>query len=235
MHPIQLEVPYMEERNRLTVFFRLLLAIPWLIWLSIYGLIAYVAAIGAWFALLFTKRYPEGLYKFIGGYVRTSAQVTGWTMLLVDDFPPFVADDEYDLEVSIAGPQVDYRRPQTFFKMILAFPQQLLLYGLSYAMMAASFVTWGRVLFTGKQSATMHDALVATLVYSVRAGGFLLLLTEVHPRLLDLQRTEYPAGTPSLPGPGQLPAPEGPALGASGALPGQGLAPGADDQQQPGG
>ena len=71
-------------------------------------------------------------------------------------------------------------------------------------------MAWWRILFTGKQSATMHDALRMSLAYTTRAGAFLLLLTEVHPRILDLPPQPYPADAPSLPGPQQLPMNESP-------------------------
>lgn len=211
MNPIRFEADYAEPRNRLTVFFRLIVAIPWYIWLSLYGVVAFLAALVAWFALLFTKRYPSGLYDFVAGYVKLSAQIGGWVLLITDEWPPFMPDrDDYPIRVEVAPQQVEYRRAQTFFKYLLAFPQQLILFGLSYLYMGAAFVTWWRVLFTGKQSATMHDALRMSLAYTTRAGAFLLLLTEIHPRLLDLPPQNYPADAPSLPGPPQLPVSEAP-------------------------
>ena len=71
-------------------------------------------------------------------------------------------------------------------------------------------MTWFRRPATGKQSATMHDALRLSLAYSTRAGAFLLMLTEIHPRLLDLPPQAYPADAPALPGPQQLPVTEAP-------------------------
>jgi Domain of unknown function (DUF4389) len=206
MNPIRFDADYAVDRNRLTVFFRWIVAIPWFIWIAIYGIVAFLAAVGAWFALMFTKRYPQSLYDFIAGYVEVSTQVGGWAMLLTDEWPPFTPEDRaYPIRVEVAPQQVEYRRAQTFFKYLLAFPQQLILYGLGYLWMAASFVSWWRILFTGKQSATMHDAMRMSLAYSTRAGAFLLLLTEIHPRLLDLPPQSYPADAPSLPGPTQLP------------------------------
>jgi Domain of unknown function (DUF4389) len=211
MNPIRFDADYSEERDRLTVFFRLIVAIPWMIWLGLYGIVAFVAAIAAWFALLFTKRYPEGLYDFVAGYVKLAAQVGGWVMLMTDEWPPFMPDrDDYPIRVEVAPQQVEYRRPQTFFKYLLAFPQQLIIQGLSYVLYAAAFVTWWRVLFTGKQSATMHDALRMSIAYTTRAGAFLLLLTETHPRILDLPPQSYPADAPSLPQPEALPINEAP-------------------------
>jgi len=74
-------------------------------------------------------------------------------------------------------------------------------YGLSLVTQGAAFITWWRVVFTGRQSATMHDALKVGLAYQVRSLGFLLLLTETHPRLLDLPDQSYPADAPALPAP----------------------------------
>jgi hypothetical protein len=211
MNPIRFEADYAEARDRLTVFFRLIVAIPWYLWLSLYGIVAMLAAIGAWFAMMFTKRYPQGLYDFVAGYVKLSAQITGFTLLVTDEWPPFMPDrDDYPVRVEVAPQQVEYRRAQTFFKYFLSFPQQVILFGLSYVFMGAAFITWWRILFTGKQSATMQDALRLSLAYSTRAGAFLLLLTEVHPRLLDLPAQSYPADAPALPGPEQLPVSEAP-------------------------
>lgn len=211
MNPIRFEADYAEPRNRLTVFFRLIVAIPWYVWLSLYGIVAFLAAIGAWFAMLFTKRYPQGLYDFVAGYVKLSAQIGGFALLITDEWPPFVPDrDDYPIRVEVAPQQVEYRRAQTFFKYLLSFPQQLIIAGLGYVYMGAAFVTWWRVLFTGKQSATMHDALRMSLAYTTRAGAFLLLLTEIHPRILDLPPQSYPVGAPALPGPAQLPVSEAP-------------------------
>jgi hypothetical protein len=170
-----------------------------------------LAAIGAWFALLFTKRYPQGLCDFVAGYIKLNAQINGFMYLVTDEWPPFMPDrDDYPIRVEVAPQQVEYRRAQTFFKSLLYLPQWLILLGLGGVYMAAAFVSWWRVLFTGRQSATMHDALRLSLAYSTRSGAFLLLLTEVHPRLLDLPPQAYPADAPALPGPPQLPVSEAP-------------------------
>jgi hypothetical protein len=212
MHPVHFDADYEIERNRLTTFFRLIIAIPWIIWLYIYGIVALVAAFFAWFALLFTKRYPESLYKFVAGYIELSGKVAGFTVLATDELPPFMptGEDDYPVHITVAPRQAEYRRSRTFFKLLLVFPQQVLAYGLAFIIQGAAMITWFRVLVTGKQSATMHDAIRVSLAYVVRSHAFLLMLTETHPRLLDLPPQEIPAGAPSLPGPEQ--APEGGSL-----------------------
>ena len=64
-YPVTFEADYVERRSRLTTFFRLLLVIPHLIVLYLWGIVAGIAVVIAWFALLFTARYPRGLYMFV--------------------------------------------------------------------------------------------------------------------------------------------------------------------------
>jgi hypothetical protein len=84
--------PELENRNRLTVAFRLILVIPQLIVLSILGLVAFLAWVIAFFAVLFTGRWPEGLRTFVVGVMRWSTRVTAYLYLLTDEYPPFSLD-----------------------------------------------------------------------------------------------------------------------------------------------
>jgi len=203
MHPVHFDADYEIERNRLTAFFRLLLAIPWIIVIYIWTILAYVGAIISWFAMLFTGRHPVGIYDFLAKYIRFAGRSTAWMLLMTDDWPSFSggADDSYPILVDVDPRQESYSRAKTFFKLVLYFPQMLIGYGVGILLQAGAFISWWRILFTGKQSATMHDALRAGLAYHLRSMSFLLLLTETHPRLLDLPAQEYPPGTPALPQP----------------------------------
>src|SRR6478609_4234053 len=91
---VTFKADYVEKRSRLTTFFRLLLAIPHIIFLYFYGLAAGVLVIVAWFALLFTGRYPQGMYDFVSGSLRYSTRVYGYLWLLTDEYPPFSGSAE---------------------------------------------------------------------------------------------------------------------------------------------
>jgi hypothetical protein len=202
MNPISFESDYDIERSRLTTFFRWIIVIPWAIWASIYGIGALVVVIIAWFAMLFTGRYPEGMYSFVASYVRLSTRVYAYAFLFTDELPSFGGgpEPEYPVKVDVAPPQEHYHRAKTFFKYVLYFPQALIAgYGLAYVTLWAAFISWFRILFTGKQSITMHEALVGSTAYVVRSNGFLLLLTEAHPRMLEVQRYDPPPDAPGLP------------------------------------
>ena len=89
-YPVEAEFPViLEERNRWTVGFRFILIIPQIIVL-LFVLIAWgITAIIGWFAVLFSGRYPDGLWKFGEGVMRWLLRVESYWLLLHDDYPPF--------------------------------------------------------------------------------------------------------------------------------------------------
>jgi hypothetical protein len=77
------------QRDRLTVGLRILLAIPHFIVLFFVVLAWCFTTIAAWFTILFTGAYPQGLYEFGVGALRWLLRVQAYLLLLVDDYPPF--------------------------------------------------------------------------------------------------------------------------------------------------
>jgi hypothetical protein len=78
-----------EGRNRLTIFFRLILAIPHVIALFFVFIAAFFVYLIAWFAVLFTGRWPAGLRSFAIGLQRWSTRLNAYMFLLTDEYPPF--------------------------------------------------------------------------------------------------------------------------------------------------
>ena len=76
-YPVEFSVDYSVSRSRLTTFFRLILAIPLLIWGYVYGIAGDGRGDHAWFAIVITGRYPQGLYEFEAGWVRFLARADG--------------------------------------------------------------------------------------------------------------------------------------------------------------
>src|SRR5262249_9044112 len=88
-YPLRLEVEPAEEHSRLTVAFRLFLAIPHYIILFFLGAAQAIVTVIAWFAILFTGRYPAELFTSSVGFSRWSARVSAYMLLFVDEYPPF--------------------------------------------------------------------------------------------------------------------------------------------------
>jgi hypothetical protein len=84
--------PQLEGRNRVTTFFRLILAIPHLLAIAVLGIGMFVCFVLAFFAVLFTGRWPAGLQEFVLKVMRWVLRFQAYLMLLTDEYPPFSLD-----------------------------------------------------------------------------------------------------------------------------------------------
>ncbi len=88
-YPITVGMAYPEKLSRLSTFFRIILVIPQLVVLYFVQIVAGILLFVSWFAILFTGKYPKGLFDFVSGYLRWSTRVSGYPSLLTDKYPPF--------------------------------------------------------------------------------------------------------------------------------------------------
>lgn len=89
-YPVRLSVQgQIEGRNRLTVFFRLLMAIPHYLILGVLNYVIGVVVFIAWLMALFTGSVAPGLHTFIAGYLRWTMRAQGYVLLVTDEYPPF--------------------------------------------------------------------------------------------------------------------------------------------------
>ncbi|MDG2149496.1 MAG: DUF4389 domain-containing protein [Planctomycetota bacterium] len=88
---LDLDYPDVErDLHRFLPLVKWILAIPHYIVLCLLGVLALLSVILAWFAILFTGRYPKGLFDFVVGWARWSLRVQAYAFLLVTDrYPPF--------------------------------------------------------------------------------------------------------------------------------------------------
>jgi len=90
---VHLEYPYPDaarDLNRWLPLVKWLLAIPHYIVLFFLDIAALVVVVAAWFAILFTARYPRGMYDFVEGVIRWNVRVAGYALVLItDQYPPF--------------------------------------------------------------------------------------------------------------------------------------------------
>jgi Domain of unknown function (DUF4389) len=200
-HPVRLNADDELERSRLTVFFRLLLAIPHLIWLELWGIVVFFAAIGAWFAALFTRRVPDGLHGFISRYVRYYTHVGAYILLTANPFPGFVGEQgSYPVDLEIDPPQ-EQNRWKTGFRIILVIPALIVAGGIGGTLLIAALLGWFASLFTARMPRNLRQAQLFALRYSGQTYAYFLLLTD-----------RYPFASPAPPARVSEPAPPAPAV-----------------------
>jgi uncharacterized membrane protein len=89
-YPLRLEGHLDPSLGRWLWLVKWLLAIPHFIVLFFLSIAAFFAVVGAWFAILFTGRYPRGLFDFVLGVLRWWNRVIAYAFALVtDEYPPF--------------------------------------------------------------------------------------------------------------------------------------------------
>jgi hypothetical protein len=89
-YPSMFEVPWPDgPRNRLSIGLRIFYVIPHVIALLFLNIAWVVTSIVAWFAILFTGKYPSGLYGFAVGVFRWDLRVEAYLLLMRDEYPPF--------------------------------------------------------------------------------------------------------------------------------------------------
>jgi Domain of unknown function (DUF4389) len=168
-------------QSRLTVAFRIFLAIPQLIVLWLLGVAAGVITIIGWFGALFTGRLPVFAADFLTGYLRWLSRVYAYNYLLTDVYPPFTLDDA-DYPVRLAVTPGRLNRLAVLFRFFLLIPCWIVQAVVSYgALTIFMFVTWLIVLVTGQMPDAIHQGLAAVLRYQVRTLGFAMMLTSAYP------------------------------------------------------
>jgi hypothetical protein len=154
---------------------------------SVYALAAFIVAFLVWFAIVFTGRHPEGLYNFNAGVLRFLGRANAFFYLQTDKWPSFGFEDDasYPIRVEVDPPLPKYNRWKTGFRLILGFPVYFMLYIIPGLTTTAAVVAWFHIVFMGRTSGGIHNALTVGLVYQLRATAYFLLMTETIPPVSD--------------------------------------------------
>jgi len=182
-HPIRLGVTDDLQRTRLTVFFRLLLAIPQFVWQALLAIVAILAVIASWFATLFKGRSPDGLHSFLAGYLRYATHVSAYMFLLADPYPGFYLinlKQDYPIDVEIDSPE-QQNRWTVAFRIILAIPALLVTQILRNLSGILAFFSWWIAMFTGRVPEGIRNFGAFALRYETQTYGYLALLTPRYP------------------------------------------------------
>ena len=92
-YPVRLQIDVSERGNRLTTLFRLLLAIPHIIALTVLSLVMQIVVMVLWFVIIITGRRPGALARFLAYYLQWSTRYNAYSLLLTDEYPPFNGDE----------------------------------------------------------------------------------------------------------------------------------------------
>ena len=184
--PVQLELDAPLQVARWRVIGNPVMAIPHVIVLYVFGICLSVVTFIAWFAILFTGRYPPGLFDFATGVVRYQWRVGSFYLFMRQPYPAFglpsgPAEPGGDpATLSVARPD-KLSRGLIFVKWLLVIPVYLVLIVLAIGAYFALIVAFFAVLFTGKWPEGLRRYVVGVMRLGFRMNVYLYLMTDVYP------------------------------------------------------
>jgi hypothetical protein len=184
-YAVGLEISYPSEMSRWLPLIKWLLVVPHFFALCFVGIGAFFVAVYAFFAVLFTGRWPRGAFDYLVGTARWVYRVVAYFHLMTDAYPPFsLADDpEYPVRLNVAYPeQIANWRP--LVQWLLAIPYLVIagvLYWLTGVLTIIAFFT---VLFTKQIPRGVFELMVPGLRWHARGNAYAYFMTARYPPLV---------------------------------------------------
>ena len=198
-NPIRFSVDYPDrDLNRLTTFFRLLVAIPILIvlgsvgggawqWSYEQGTAAAVGAGGLLFfgpllMIVFRRKYPQWWFDFNLELARFTTRVSSYLALMSDRYPSTDEAQSVHLDLDYPNVKQDLNRWLPLVKWLFAIPHYVVLLFLGVAAGLAVIFAWFAILFTGRYPCRIFDFVEGVLRWGLRVQAYaLLLVTDRYP------------------------------------------------------
>jgi len=192
--------PAYADRNRLTTFFRLLLAIPHIILVGgvgsafgarsdnrsasgeggLLGAVAVFLAIVSWFTLVIAGTHIIGIRQFTAFYLRWRVRALSYLMLFEDPYPPF-GDAPYPASIEILEPLGPRDRLSIALRLIYVIPHIIVLLFVILAWGFTTIAAWFVILFTGTYPKALYDFGVGAMRWRLRVEAYMLLMVDDYP------------------------------------------------------
>ncbi len=193
-YPVRFSIDYPESSRRLTAFFRLVLAIPILILLSLVsgaaptgdtteyqGMTLLVAGGLLWLPpmlmILFRRKYPRWWFDWNLELLRFVTRVEAYLMLLRDDYPS--TDERQGVHIDVPYPDVEgeLNRFLPLVKWILAIPHYIVLAIIGSLAFLVTIIAWFAILIVGRYPRELFLFVEGTLRWGMRVTAYAFLLT----------------------------------------------------------
>jgi hypothetical protein len=201
-YPARLQVDYPTRSNRVTALFRVVLAIPIAIVYCVLtagvtqtvvdqsgrtvsttsGGITSGLFVATLLMVLFRQRYPRWWFDFALELARFGARVGAYVVLLTEQYPSTVEEQNVHLEIDYPDVQRDLNRWLPLVKWLLAIPHYVVLIVLSVGAFFAVVIAWFAILVTGSYPRGLFDYVVGVGRWWLRVEAYaFLLVTDRYP------------------------------------------------------
>ena len=189
--PVRLDVEYPEQLSRLHLVAKVLLGwlyvgIPHGIILALFSYLTLLLHVIAFVIVLFTGRYPRGIFDIMVGFFAWSARVDAYTNLMNDRYPPFALTAEnYPLTLGIDYPEQVSRGSAAlrFFLgwLYVGIPHGIALLVLGIIAVILLIVSAFAILITGRYPQGIFNYIWGVMCWSLRVSAYMYLLNDRYP------------------------------------------------------
>lgn len=175
-YPLTVDIGDAESRVRWSVFVRLPLGLP----VVLFSLLLNIGATFAvWAALLVSGRVPSWLFDYQVHVGRWQTRAMAYVLMLTDDYPVFEGDHPVVYELD--EPTVVLRRKVVVWKFITAIPQFIVLFVLTVVLVPVSVVAWLALVLTGRHPRPLRAYAAGVVSWYARLAVYLQSLTDEYP------------------------------------------------------
>jgi Domain of unknown function (DUF4389) len=187
-HPVRLVGdPHDLRRSRVTVFFRVLLALPHVVWLLLWSVVVLLASIVNWVVTLFSGTPSGALHRFTSRWLRYRLHVASFLSLAANPFPGFAGEPgNYPLDLELPGPGRQ-NRWKTAFRLVLAVPAIIVGGALVGALVVAAFLTWFVALVRGEAPEGLRNLSAYALRYDAQVNAYVFFVTDAYAHASPLE------------------------------------------------
>lgn len=185
-HPVNVDLDAPLEIARWRPLVHWILVVPHFIVFGLLNVGAAVCIFIAFWAILFTKKYPEGLFNFVAMTYRYQWRLNSYAWFMRETYPPFAFDLAAEdpggdpAKLSIPYPQ-ELNRFLPLVKFILVIPHVFVLGVLFIGVWFAGLGSFFAVLFTGKYPQGIRDFIVGVMRYGSRVQAYMTLMRDEYP------------------------------------------------------
>ena len=175
-YPVQFDVDYSESRNRLTTFFRIILAIPvmivsFLVW-QIQSPLGLIAAL----SIIFVGKYPRWIFDAYLELQRFTSRFNAYLWLLVDEYPSIDQENSVHLSIEYPDVETELNRFMPLIKWLLAIPHYILMIIMILIWLVIFIIAWFAILILGHYPRTLFNIEVGIYRYGQRVNAYAFML-----------------------------------------------------------
>jgi hypothetical protein len=182
IHPVRFVVTDDLRRSRLTAFFRLLLALPHFVWITIWTYSMFLVIPFQWLWVIAAGHMEPDVHGYMGRFVRYHVHLYAYVFMLANPWPKPSGREGYPVDMELDPPERQ-NRLTVIFRLILVIPAYVFMIVLNTVLYVIGFLGWFASLVLGRIPKGMRDLGAYCLRYQTQTYAYLLLLTPRYPSL----------------------------------------------------